>query len=131
MQDVRRFPAWQKASRWLLQLFLCMLIRIYFKVLGLTQPVLIGLIIFERTVNLLQHLLSFGLNLVIRSFEFQADAFAKKLGYVKALRAGLVKLQEENLSSMNTDPWYSAYHYTRPPPVERLAALDEPDKKVE
>ncbi|XP_042496370.1 CAAX prenyl protease 1 homolog isoform X5 [Macadamia integrifolia] len=96
-----------------------------------TQPVLIGLIIFERTVNLLQHLLSFGLNLVIRSFEFQADAFAKKLGYVKALRAGLVKLQEENLSSMNTDPWYSAYHYTCPPAVERLAVLDEPDKKVE
>ncbi|XP_042498645.1 CAAX prenyl protease 1 homolog isoform X1 [Macadamia integrifolia] len=96
-----------------------------------TQPVLIGLIIFQHTVIPLQHLVSFGLNLVSRSFEFQADAFAKKLGYVKALRAGLVKLQEENLSSMNTDPWYSAYHYSHPPLVERLAALDEPDKKVE
>ena len=37
--------------------------------------------------------------------------------------------QEENLSAMNTDPWYSAYHYSHPPLVERLAALDEPDKK--
>ncbi|KAL6003942.1 CAAX prenyl protease 1 [Asimina triloba] len=60
---------------------------------------------------------------------FSADAFAKKLGYATELRAGLVKLQEENLSSMNTDPWYSAYHYSHPPLVERLAALDDSDKK--
>ncbi|XP_043715120.1 CAAX prenyl protease 1 homolog isoform X3 [Telopea speciosissima] len=96
-----------------------------------TQPVLIGLIIFQHTVIPLQHLVSFGLNLVSRSFEFQADAFAKKLGFVKALKAGLVKLQEENLSSMNTDPWYSTYHYSHPPLVERLAALDESDKKAD
>ncbi|KAJ6334563.1 hypothetical protein OIU78_011440 [Salix suchowensis] len=74
---------------------------------------------------------SFGLNLVSRAFEFQADAFAKKLGYGSALRAGLVKLQEENLSSMNTDPWYSAYHYSHPPLVERLAAIGEADKKAD
>lgn len=96
-----------------------------------TQPVLIGLIIFQHTVIPLQHLVSFGLNLVSRAFEFQADAFAKKLGYAAPLRAGLVKLQEENLSAMNTDPWYSAYHYSHPPLVERLAAIDESDKKTE
>ncbi|GKU96789.1 hypothetical protein SLEP1_g9982 [Rubroshorea leprosula] len=96
-----------------------------------TQPVLIGLIIFQHTVIPLQHLVSFGLNLVSRSFEFQADAFAKKLGYSSPLRAALVKLQEENLSAMNTDPWYSAYHYSHPPLVERLAALDESGKKTD
>ncbi|CAI9785979.1 unnamed protein product [Fraxinus pennsylvanica] len=69
-----------------------------------TQPVLIGLILFQHTVIPLQHLVNFVLNLVSRAFEFQADAFAKKLGYGSALRAGLVKLQEENLSTMNTDP---------------------------
>ncbi|CAN4111551.1 unnamed protein product [Withania somnifera] len=96
-----------------------------------TQPVLIGLIIFQHTVIPLQHLVSFGLNLVSRAFEFQADAFAKKLGYSAPLQAGLVKLQEENLSAMNTDPWYSAYHYSHPPLVERLAAIDVSDKKTE
>ncbi|KAL2511345.1 CAAX prenyl protease 1-like protein [Abeliophyllum distichum] len=85
----------------------------------------------QHTVIPLQHLVSFVLNLVSRAFEFQADAFAKKLGYGSALRAGLVKLQEENLSAMNTDPWYSAYHYSHPPLVERLAAIDEPDKKAD
>ncbi|XP_059318189.1 CAAX prenyl protease 1 homolog [Lycium ferocissimum] len=96
-----------------------------------TQPVLIGLIIFQHTVIPVQHLVSFGLNLVSRAFEFQADTFAKKLGYAAPLRAGLVKLQEENLSAMNTDPWYSAYHYSHPPLVERLAAIDEADKKTD
>lgn len=96
-----------------------------------TQPVLIGLILFQHTVMPIQHLVSFGLNLVSRAFEFQADAFAKKLGYGKSLRAGLIKLQEENLSAMNTDPWYSAYHYSHPPLVERLAALEDIGSKKE
>ncbi|XP_073281823.1 CAAX prenyl protease 1 homolog isoform X2 [Primulina huaijiensis] len=94
-----------------------------------TQPVLIGLVLFQHTVIPLQHIVSFLLNLVSRSFEFQADSFAKKLGYASPLRAALVKLQEENLSAMNTDPWYSAYHYSHPPLVERLAAIDKTDKK--
>ncbi|GAB2271745.1 CAAX prenyl protease 1 [Dionaea muscipula] len=96
-----------------------------------SQPVLIGLIIFQHTVIPLQHIINFGMNLISRSFEFQADDFAKKLGYAKELRSGLVKLQEENLSAMNTDPWYSTYHYSHPPLVERLAALDESDKKAD
>ncbi|KAK8964288.1 hypothetical protein KSP40_PGU003772 [Platanthera guangdongensis] len=96
-----------------------------------TQPVLIGLILFQHTVMPIQHFVSLGLNLVSRAFEFQADAFAKKLGYGKSLRAGLIKLQEENLSAMNTDPWYSAYHYSHPPLVERLAALEDLGSKKE
>ncbi|BBN19890.1 STE24 endopeptidase [Marchantia polymorpha subsp. ruderalis] len=96
-----------------------------------TQPVLIGLVLFQHTIMPLQHLVSFGLNLVSRAFEFQADAFARKLGYADSLRGGLIKLQEENLSAMNTDPWYSAYHYSHPPLVERLQALDKYTKKDE
>ncbi|KAH0855784.1 hypothetical protein HID58_084045 [Brassica napus] len=87
--------------------------------------------IVAHTVIPLQHLVSFGLNLVSRAFEFQADAFAVKLGYAKDLRPALVKLQEENLSAMNTDPLYSAYHYSHPPLVERLRAIDGQDKKTD
>ncbi|XP_034928148.1 CAAX prenyl protease 1 homolog [Populus alba] len=72
-----------------------------------TQPVLIGLIIFQHTVIPLQHLVSFGLNLVSRSFEFQADVFAKKLGYGSALRGGLVKLQIE--PNCKREKWSTKY----------------------
>ncbi|CAN6232318.1 unnamed protein product [Urochloa humidicola] len=90
------------------------------------QPIIIGLIIFQYAIMPLQHLLNFCFNLVSRAFEYQADAFAKNLGYAPQLRAALIKLQEENLSAMNTDPWYSAYHYSHPPLVERLRALEDP-----
>ncbi|CAN6244986.1 unnamed protein product [Urochloa humidicola] len=90
------------------------------------QPIIIGLIIFQYAIMPLQQLLNFCFNLVSRAFEYQADAFAKNLGYASQLRAALIKLQEENLSAMNTDPWFSAYHYSHPPLVERLRALEDP-----
>ncbi|KAI7745159.1 hypothetical protein M8C21_020492 [Ambrosia artemisiifolia] len=86
-------------------------------------------IAFQLTTMPIQHLVSFGRNLLTRAFDFQADAFAMKLGYAKPLRDRLVQLQEGALSEMNTDPWYSAYHYSSPLLVERVAALDEADKK--
>ncbi|KAM5555445.1 hypothetical protein ABKV19_023388 [Rosa sericea] len=96
-----------------------------------TQPVIIGLIIFQHTITPIQHLVRFASNLVSRAFEFQADDFAKKLGYASSLRACLVRLQEENLSAMNIDTWYSAYHRYHPPLVQRLAAIGDVDKKAE
>ncbi|KAM7260763.1 hypothetical protein ACFE04_026238 [Oxalis oulophora] len=85
----------------------------------------------QHTAIPLHRLVTFGSNLVRRSFEFQADTFAKKLGYGSSLRAGLLKLQDGNLSAMNIDPWYSAYHYSLPTLVERLTAIDEPDDKTD
>jgi hypothetical protein len=38
-------------------------------------------------------------------------------------RSGLLKLHLENLSNLNPDPWYSAYHYTHPPLLERQRAI--------
>ncbi|XP_073263191.1 uncharacterized protein [Populus alba] len=54
-----------------------------------------------HTVIPLQHLVSFGLNLVSRSFEFQADAFAKKLGYGSALRVVLCNYRLEELQVLD------------------------------
>jgi STE24 endopeptidase len=68
-----------------------------------------------------------GQNVLSRRFEFQADRFAKTLGYAAPLRTGLIKLQLENLGNMNPDPIYSAYHFSHPPLVERLGALDKAD----
>ncbi|KAJ0837195.1 putative ste24 endopeptidase [Helianthus annuus] len=95
-----------------------------------SQPTLIGLMLYMQTIIPVLPLIIFGHNFVRRAFEFQADAFAKKLGYAKPLGDSLVK-QEGNLSGLNADPWYSAYHYSHPTLVERLAALDEPHNKAD
>ena len=42
------------------------------------------------------------------------------MGHGDALQSGLIKIGLENLSNLSPDPWYSAYHYTHPPLVERL-----------
>ncbi len=65
-----------------------------------------------------------------RAFEYQADAFAHRLGYSLSLQKALTKLHLENLSALVVDPLYSAYRYSHPPLAERLTALQMLDKKA-
>jgi STE24 endopeptidase len=59
-----------------------------------------------------------------RRHEFEADRYSAKLvGSSAPLRSSLVRLNGENLSNLNPHPWYSAWHYSHPPLVERLQAL--------
>lgn len=92
-------------------------------------PVIVGFIFFQYIISPIDSILQFLQNWVSRTFEYQADAFAIKLGYAKLLRGALIKLQIENKSNMNPDPWYSARHYSHPPMVERIAAIDNAVKK--
>jgi STE24 endopeptidase len=69
------------------------------------------------------------MHLLSRLFEFQADAFAKSLGYGKLLESGLIKIHVKNLGNLNPDKWYSAWHYSHPPLVERLKALEDKKKQ--
>lgn len=96
-----------------------------------SQPVIIGLIIYLLIAAPLNYIVMFGRNHLFRSIEFQADAFAVKLGYKSALRSVLVKKQMENLMEFNADPWYYAYRVIQPPVVLRLTAMDELDKKAD
>ncbi len=63
-------------------------------------------------------------NYVTRRFEFQADAFGVAQGRAEDLKAALLVLDKENKSPPHTDPLYSAYHYSHPPLLERLRAID-------
>ena len=62
-----------------------------------------------------------------RRFEFQADHFAKTLGYAEQIKKGLVKLQKDNLSFPVFDKLYSGWHHSHPPILERLEALSKED----
>ncbi|XP_065057728.1 CAAX prenyl protease 1 homolog [Rhopilema esculentum] len=89
-----------------------------------SKPVLIGLlIIFQFIFSPYHELLGFCLTLLSRRFEFQADAFAKSLGYSKELQSSLIKLNEDNLQFPVNDKWFSTYHHSHPPLLERLRAL--------
>jgi STE24 endopeptidase len=64
------------------------------------------------------------MNVLSRKFEFQADAFAKNLGYSTELARSLIKLQIQNLSTMDADWIYASYHFSHPILTERLKAIN-------
>lgn len=93
-------------------------------------PTLIALLLFFQTLWApVDKVLSFVLTVVSRINEFGADKFSVDLGMSKKLQSGLCKIHLENLGAMNPDPWYSTYHYSHPPLVERLSAMMKLDKK--
>jgi len=60
-----------------------------------------------------------------RRHEYEADRYAVELARAPAaLKSALVRLNGENLSNLHPHPWYSAWHYSHPTLVERLAAID-------
>ena len=59
-----------------------------------------------------------------RKFEFEADDFATHNAQGSKMISGLVKLYEENASTLTPDPLYSAFHYSHPPAAIRIAHIE-------
>uniref|UniRef100_A0A6A7G600 CAAX prenyl protease n=1 Tax=Hirondellea gigas TaxID=1518452 RepID=A0A6A7G600_9CRUS len=89
------------------------------------MPVLIGLVLFSIMYSPITHVISFIINWYSRRNEFAADDFSKSLGYAKVLKEALIVMQKKNLGNIVPDSWYSTYHYSHPPIVERLSALSK------
>jgi STE24 endopeptidase len=61
-----------------------------------------------------------------RQHEFQADAYACVQADGRDLATALLKLHEDNASTLTPDPLYVRFYYSHPPASERLAALPSP-----
>jgi len=62
-----------------------------------------------------------------RRDELEADAFAARAADAGALAHALVKLYRDNGTPLTTDPLWSAFHDSHPPPQARIARLAGPD----
>ena len=60
---------------------------------------------------------------VSRRHEFEADAYASQQARATDLKSALLKLFEDNATTLTPDPLYVRFHYSHPPASERLAAL--------
>ena len=58
-----------------------------------------------------------------RKFEFEADAYAVANSNGEALANALLKLYQDNASTLTPDPWYVAFYYSHPPASQRLARM--------
>lgn len=98
-----------------------------FSKMGLSGPVLgLALLVISMLFSPLGLLLSPFTSWLSRRHEYQADAFALGLHpYPDDLKGALRKLGGRNLSNLFPHPLYVAFHYSHPPLLARLEAIDE------
>ncbi len=63
------------------------------------------------------------LALFSRKHEFEADAYARAQTNGNDLASALLKLYEDNASTLTPDPLYVAFYYSHPPAAQRSARL--------
>ena len=82
-----------------------------------------GLLLFMLVLPLFSFFISPLMSAWSRRHEFEADAYAKQQSDAECLVAALVKLYEDNASSLTPDPLHSAFYDSHPPAVARIARL--------
>ena len=60
-----------------------------------------------------------------RKHEFEADAYAVQHTRAQDLQSALLKLYEDNASTLTPDPLYVRYYYSHPPAVERISHMQQ------
>jgi STE24 endopeptidase len=82
-----------------------------------------ALILFMLALPVFTFLLSPLTSVTSRKHEFEADAFAAKHTNAQDLVAALVKLYEDNASTLTPDPVHSAFYDSHPPASVRIHQL--------
>ena len=59
-----------------------------------------------------------------RRYEFEADAYAMQHTPARDLASALLKLYQDNASTLTPDPLYVAFYYSHPPASQRLARMN-------
>jgi len=99
----------------------------FYQALGLTpDPAMAdaaALVLFFLVLPVFSFPLQPVFALASRRHEFQADAFAAAQTDPKHLASALVKLYEDNASTLTPDPVHSAFHDSHPPAVQRIGRL--------
>jgi STE24 endopeptidase len=83
----------------------------------------VALLLFLLVVPLLTYFLSPLMAQLSRRHEFEADAYAVAHTNGNDLASALLKLYQDNASTLTPDPVYARFYYSHPPASERLARL--------
>jgi len=83
----------------------------------------LALLLFINVAPLASFFLTPLLSQLSRRQEFEADAYACAHVSGQDLATALVKLYQDNASTLTPDPLYARFYYSHPPAAERLARL--------
>ncbi len=100
---------------------------IFYSGLGFSHPSnYAALVIFGLCASTVSFVLTPAFSKLSRAYEYQADEFAvHQLDQPEAMKDVIALLSKENLTNLHPHPWYSAFHYSHPSPVERINALEK------
>ncbi|MBT3646287.1 MAG: M48 family metallopeptidase [Cryomorphaceae bacterium] len=91
---------------------------------GLDTSFHLGLIGFSIIFSPISMMSSILMNYISRKNEFEADAYAKETFNGEDLSLALKKLSVDSLSNIYPHPLYVFFHYSHPPLIQRLRALN-------
>ncbi len=83
----------------------------------------LALLLFMMVLPLLGTFIGPGFAQMSRKHEFEADAYAVTQTSGPALASALLKLFEDNASTLTPDPVYVQFYYSHPPATERLERI--------
>jgi STE24 endopeptidase len=83
-----------------------------------------ALILFMLVLPVFTFVLSPLSSITSRKHEFEADAFAARHTDARDLVSALVKMYEDNASTLTPDPLHSAFYDSHPPATVRIRHLN-------
>lgn len=84
-----------------------------------------GVIAFAILYSPLSFVIGLLANIMSRKHEYEADRYAGVTDDPEALKMSLKKLSVNNLSNLRPHPAYVFFHYSHPPLLQRMEALDK------
>lgn len=84
----------------------------------------VALLLFLLVVPVFSFFITPLMSYSSRRHEFEADAYAAQQANRTELASALLKLYEDNASTLTPDPLYVAFYYSHPPANQRLARLE-------
>lgn len=91
---------------------------------GEMQAIHLNLIAFAILFSPISGITGLFMSMYSRKNEFEADAYAKETFGGSALANALKKLSVDSLSNLYPHPAYVFFHYSHPPLLQRLEAID-------
>ena len=91
---------------------------------GLESSFHLSLIAFSFLFSPLSIIIGIGMNIFSRKNEYEADKYAKETYNGESLKNALKKLSSDSLTNLYPHPLYVFIHYSHPPLLKRLEALD-------
>ena len=83
----------------------------------------LALLLFMLAVPVFTFFVSPLVSRISRKHEFEADAYAMEHASGRDLAGALLKLYEDNASTLTPDPVYVKFYYSHPPASERIARM--------